>query len=490
MRKDIKKLPSSPAKHEKISYSSFLPKVLFLLGFLFISFLAFYHLGQAPLENWDEAWYADVTRNMLQTNQYVVMYWNETLWLDKPPLYMWLSSLVSGVIGLSEFSVRVPSAISGIIVVMLVAWFSYRNYGIVPAFLAFITLALNNVFVWRMRSGNIDLLATLLIFLIFLAQVSKAKYKYLFIGALFACLYLTRASLVLYPLIIFVLYEVFFERKNFFKKYKEYLKMIGIAIIIPAVWLLFGTLQAGPQFFQFFVFKSDHGVASIDLHYFSWDYVLYLYYSLQRRFAWVLMIGVLFALRYIKDPKAFLMLLYGAALLVQLSFTERSNNWYLLPAMPFWSLLIAYGTYHILKLFKNNIFLAALIFIAAAFLGYRTFITSIIPTLDSTANISQRESSIALRNLTEEGDKVVRLDHLYPTTVYYSERKVFSSPPGEMGSGGWWISRPDLLNKIRRHKVKWLIGTTDDVMTFQNESPRIEFKIRKVNESESIMEVL
>ena len=490
MLKDTKKVSSSSSKNAKRHFIAFIPKILLFLGFLFISYLAFYHLGQAPLENWDEAWYADVTRNMLQTNQYVVMYWNETLWLDKPPLYMWLSSLVAGIIGLSEFSVRVPSAISGITVVMLVAWFSYRNYGIVPAFLAFITLALNNVFVWRMRSGNIDLVATLLIFLIFLAQVSKAKYKYLLIGILFACLYLTRASLVLYPLIIFVLCEVFFERKNFYKKDKEYLKMIGIAFLILAVWLILGTLQAGPQFFQFFIFKSDHGVASIGLHYLSWDYVMYLYYSLQRRFTWMLVIGVLFALRYIKDPKAFLLLLYGTALVVQLSFTERSNNWYLLPAMPFWSLLIAYGTYHVLKLFKNNIFLAALIFIATAFLGYRTFITSIIPTLDSTANISQRESSIALRNLTKEGDTVVRLDHLYPTTVYYSERKVFSSPPGEMGSGGWWVSRADLLKKIQAHKIRWFIGTNDDIMTFQNESPGVDFKIRKVNESESIMEVL
>jgi len=38
--------------------------------------------------------------------------------------------------------------------------------------------------------------------------------------------------------------------------------------------------------------------------------------------------------------------------------------------------------------------------------------------------------SIELNRLTKDGNVVVRLDHLYPTTVYYTDRRVLASPDG------------------------------------------------------------
>lgn len=473
-----------------IQYKPLLAKVLFVLALCVISYIALYQLGKAPMENWDEAWYADATRNMLQTKEFFVLYWNESLWLDKPPMYIWFSALISSVIGLSEFSLRLTSALSGIIVVMLTAWFAYRNYGLVPAFLAFVTLAFNNVFIWRMRSGNLDLLATVLIFLVFLVQVSKWKYKYPVLGLLFACIYLTKASLVILPLAIFVLHELLFERKAIGKQYKEYLKLGLIGISLPAIWLVFGSLQIGSTFASYYLFRSDQGVASISLYKFNVDYIMYTYYALQRRFAFVMIIGILFAIRYIKDPKVFLMLLYGCALIVQLSFTERSNNWYLLPAMPFWSLLIAYGTYHMLKLFKNNIVIASLLVVITTVLAYRTYTINILPILDSAANISQMESSKTLRDLSKEGETVVRLDHLYPTTVYYSERRVISSPEGSSDTRGYWIARTELEKRLQRKTLKWIVGTHNDIESFQASVSEVKFKLRKINNEESILEVL
>ena len=498
MSEPIPKINKSPKKKDTSSavlllamkYRTIGAKVLFVLGLLGISFLAFYQLGRAPLENWDEAWYADVTRHMMQTKQFFVLYWNEALWLDKPPMYMWVSSLFSSIIGLSEFSVRLPSALSGIIVVMLASRFAYKNYGFVPAFLAFTTLALNNIFIWRMRSGNIDLLATLFIFLIFLVQVSKTKYKYVLLGLLFAGLFLTKASLVLFPFSIFILYEVLFERKQIRAHYKDYGKMIFLALLFPFLWLLIGSIQVGPQFYQYFLFKSDQGVATIEAKTFSMDYLSYMYYSLQRRFTFVLIIGVLFAIRYIKDSKAFLLLMYGGLLLLQLSFTERSNNWYLLPAMPFWSLLIAYGTYHILKIVRNNIFAVILIVAATAFLSYRTFVVSILPVLDSNPNIEQMQSSKALQLLTKEGDSIVRLDHLYPTTVYYSERKVLVSTADVTDTDAYWINRKDVVKKARQKKIRWMIGKASDIERMRITLSNVPVKVIEINKEESILEVL
>ncbi len=476
----------------KSKYFPLIIKFFFACAFLFSLYIAFYQLGKSPLENWDEAWYADATRHMLQTKEFFVLYWNNAVWFDKPPLYMWLSALVSSVIGLSELSVRVPSAIAGVAVLMLVLWFAYKNYGFVPAFLAFATLALNNLFVWRMRSGNIDILPTLLILLAFLVQVSKHKYKYIILGLLFGLLYLTRAQLVFFPILIFVLHELFYERKNILKNIPEYLKMFGAMIALPAIWLIGGSLKDGIEFANYFLFHADHGVATVSLQYANPDYFLYTYYSLQRRFVVILIIGVLFAIRYIKDPKAFLLLLYGGALLAQLSFTERSNNWYLVPATPFWSLLIAYGTYHALKLVKQkqiNLLVAIVLVAITAVLSYRTYTINIIPIIDTYANVNQTESAKKINQITSPGETVVRLDHLYPSAVYYTDRTILSSPDGTLSTEQFWITRAEILARVQQKKLKWIYGKTSDVTAFKATAPANTFKEIKVNDEETILQV-
>lgn len=465
-------------------------RMAFAVAGLFTLYLAFFHLGSSSFDNWDEAWYAEVTRNMLRMHEYFVMYWDQSIWLDKPPLYMWISALVSSVIGFSEFSMRVTSAISGVILILLVIWFSYKNYGIVPAFLAFVTLALNNVFVYRMRSANIDTLPALLIFLVFLFQQSKYKYKYLIIGLLFGLIFLARASLVLYPLLIFVITEILFERKNIIKNYKQYLLMMVLPVTMIGLWLLIGSMKSGASFYQFFLFNSDHGVSVVNLENFKTDYIMFAYYSLQRRFFFVLLLGVIFAIRFIKDKKTFMLLLYSLLLIVQLSFTSRSNNWYLIPSMAFWSLLIAFGTYYILKLLRNNQVMSLLVVAAAAFLGYRTFTINILPILHTTGNESQRQSGIMLHKLTKSDDVVIRLDDLYPSTIYYSERKVYFSPEGSKDTGWVLMSRADVQKGVERKQIKWLVGKEGEVKSFASAVPKVKMEEIKVSGEETILHVL
>ena len=465
-------------------------RLLFVLAVFFVFYLAFYQLGKSPLENWDEAWYADVTRHMLETKEFFVLYWNNALWLDKPPFYMWLSALVSSVIGLSEFSVRVPSAISGVIVIMLVTCFSYKHYGFAPAVLAYITLALNNLFVWRMRSGNIDTLTSLLLFLVFFITVSKYKYKYPLLGVLFAAIFLTRASFVLFPLSIFILHELLYERKHLFKRYKEYIKMFLITGFIPAMWLLVGSIKIGPTFADYFLFSSDRGAASVALSKLNNNYVMHTYYALQRRFFFVFAAGVFFALRYIKDGKVFLMLCFGLGLIAQLSFIERDNNWYLVPSMPFWSLLVAFGTYHLLKLFKHNRFVLIGVLGLSLIIGYRTYTINILPVIDTYANEKQMQSSKLINKLTKPTDIVIRLDHLYPTTVYYTDRKIIASPVDTQTTETYWINRMDLVKGIKQKQINWIVGKTSDVAAFKATAPDVMFKTITVNDDESILQVL
>lgn len=470
----------------KLNFSA----VFLLLLSLFATYIVFVNLGKPAFDNWDEAWSATATREMLRTKELIVLSWNKTMWLDKPPMYIWLSSLSSAIFGLSELSVRLPSAISGLVIIMSVLFYSYKKFGLIASVFAFSTIAFNNIFIWRLRSGNIDAFAALLIFISYFLITGSNKYRYPLLGIIFACLYLTKLSLVLFPLVIFLIYEILFKREEIKKNIFNYSKLFLIFLSISGAWLLLGYLKVGGNFLKYYLFYADQGLFSnikINL-----DYLSYTYYSLQRRFFWLLVLGSAFILRKGIKSKNFILFLFAFVFPVILSFSDKNNNWYLIPAMPFWAIIIAYGTQEFLKLFKNKTayFLATgALMLAGFYVSYKTFTTNIYPILNTTSAEKQAQSGKLLNKLSQKNEIIVRLDHLYPTTVYYTDRKVIASPP-ESDTKTYWISRIDLKKAIRLKKIIWITGTTKDVEEFikNNESTRFE-KIT-VNNEEEILKAL
>ena len=145
----------------------------FVFVILLSGYICFYQLGKSPLENWDEAWYADMIRHMIRSHEFILTYWNKAVLLDKPPLQIWLSLPFVWFFGLNEFSVRIVSSIAGFLTILLVTKYSYKKWGLLPALFAFLTIALNNTFIWRVRSGNIDALVTFLILLTYFFIIGK-----------------------------------------------------------------------------------------------------------------------------------------------------------------------------------------------------------------------------------------------------------------------------------------------------------------------------
>src|SRR5262245_18117016 len=121
-------------------------------------FISFYKLGSSNLENWDEGFYAQVTKEMIQTKDLFVLHWNHEIYLDKPPLNFWLNSFFSLIFGQSEFSVRLTSALSGFAILLITAVYSYKKWGKLASIFTFFTLACNDLFFWRARTGNLDTL--------------------------------------------------------------------------------------------------------------------------------------------------------------------------------------------------------------------------------------------------------------------------------------------------------------------------------------------
>jgi len=463
-------------------------KVIFIFLIFFAYFILFYNLGKAPLDNWDESWYGEVVKQIFKTKDPLVLYWNGEYFFDKPPLYIWFSTLSSLFFGFSEFSLRFISALSGLFIIILVLWNSYRKWGFVPSLLAFVTLTFNNIFIWRARSGNVDLLAALFILLSYFLILSKNKNRFILLGIVFALTYLTKESLVVFPLAIFIIHEFLFARKTIKKNLLNYIKLFSVFILIPSFWLFLGFLRLGNNFI-ILAFHSNQRVGSVSISQFHLDYFWYTYYSLQRRYFYAFLIGIFFCIRKI-TPTAFLLFTYSLGLLIPLSFAERNNNWYLVPSMPFWSLTIAYGVYKILNFSTITKYLSIPLTVLVIILSYKTFTVNISPILNTFSSFHQKESGEYLRQLSKEDDVIVRLDHLYPATVFYADRKVLSSP-ADSNTDRFFLSRHDLINGIRKRKFRWLVGDIKEVDKFLAEYENVNIEIEKlvVNQTEAILTI-
>ncbi len=457
--------------------------------FLLAAYIAFYKLGSGALENWDEAWYADVVRQMLRSGEYFVMYWNREIFLDKPPLYMWLTVPFVKILGMKEIAFRLVSAITGFITIILITISAYNMYGLIPALIAFGTLTLNNTYIWRVRSGNLDSLLTFLFVLAYFFMIKKSKYRYPILGIIFGLIYLEKLTIVLLPLGVFILLELIYENWRIILRIPYYIILAALFVSLGGFWLKTGTQKAGGEFYDYYIHYADQGVSKVSLSNLKINYVSYMYYSLQRRFFWLVLIGGVIAVFKLKDKKYLAQLIFAFALVAQLSLTSRDNNWYLLPAMPFWSLLAALATYYIFKLFRNNTVIVAMFCLVSLYFSYKTFTVNIRAIINTSGPEKLKQSGLIINKMSNYNDVVVRLDQLYPSSIFYTDRKILSSPDW-VSTGGLFISRDGAKKEALTKQIKWIFGTNGDVEQFLKGQDIKIYKVIKPNNEETILEVL
>ncbi len=118
-------------------------------------------LGHKPLTDWDEAIYAEVAREMLTSGNWLVPHWNLQPWFEKPPLLMWVTASFYKLFGVSEFTARAASALSGIAIVALLHGWLARNGGLIASWISSIVLLSTFGFLHAARVGETDVLLSL-----------------------------------------------------------------------------------------------------------------------------------------------------------------------------------------------------------------------------------------------------------------------------------------------------------------------------------------
>lgn len=126
--------------------------LLALCGFLY-----FWRLGLTPLDDFDEAYYAEGAREMTERDDYGTPYYNGEPFLLKPILIYWLIAAAFQLFGVTEFAARSVSAFFATAVVLAVYWFGRRAINARSGFIAGISLALCYMWVDTGREAMIEM---------------------------------------------------------------------------------------------------------------------------------------------------------------------------------------------------------------------------------------------------------------------------------------------------------------------------------------------
>ena len=142
-----------------------------LLGLLFL--LVFLKLGSHHLHWWDESIFAVNSIEMMESKSWWAPLFNGDFdpFNTKPPLVNWFQILSMKSFGISEFSIRFPSAIAAALTVLVVFRFLKRNFNALLAWSTALFLITSQGFIGyhAARTGDSDSMLTLFLCLSFLS---------------------------------------------------------------------------------------------------------------------------------------------------------------------------------------------------------------------------------------------------------------------------------------------------------------------------------
>jgi len=163
---------------------------------LAVSLLLFLPKLGMPLLDPDEGLYAEIAREMVTRGDWVIPHVNGLPYLEKPPLYFWLTASTFWLFGPSEWATRLWSAISALGTVLLTWRIGRRLYGARAGLLAGVAIATvvgNALYVRRASTDQLFVFCLTLAMYGFLRDAERpdrgrARFLLVYVGAAFAVL--------------------------------------------------------------------------------------------------------------------------------------------------------------------------------------------------------------------------------------------------------------------------------------------------------------
>ncbi len=314
----------------------------------------FFHLGSLPLIGADEPRYARIAQEMLQDHRWITPTLEFKPWLEKPPLYYWITLPFYALFGTTETTARLGPAILAVVCALSVYWLGTKLWSRHAGFMAAAILltALGYAGFARGASTDMPMTACLTIALVLLAAAAVEKHfgafrvlpAYLFLGL--AVLAKGPVALILVAGIL-LLFWLFDERGGSFRRWHVMSgTLLAAAVSLPWYWLAYR--QNGFAFIATFFINHNLARYVSDIHHHTEPFYYYIPIILGLFFpwsAWLLLLvpaSIRAAVRSWRswDPANLFMLCWIIFPLAFFSLSESKLSGYVLPTLPPLALLL------------------------------------------------------------------------------------------------------------------------------------------------------
>ncbi|MGH9365208.1 MAG: ArnT family glycosyltransferase [Thermoanaerobaculia bacterium] len=321
---------------------------------LLLSVLFFSSLHVGGLGGYDDAFYASEGKHMLRSHDWLTVRYNGHRNCQYPPLFIWLEAFSMRLFGISDFAAKLPSAVCGLGVVLLVFGITRRlTRSFWMPIVAMWVMALSYDFLKLATHAMTDVPFTLFFTLavFFFVSARERPGRLFWSGVSVAAGLLTRSILGFLPLGIFAAFLLIARPVA-----PRFLAWFGVCVLIalgiPASWYLLGPgrpcLTEHVTFLQHLAVLHDGGLGRLasNIRQLLGAMLVYATGLLGRYLPWwpFMVAGLLAqsrAMRRARDPLATLLVLWVGSVFGLMSFSEARFFRYLLPAFPAFAILTA-----------------------------------------------------------------------------------------------------------------------------------------------------
>lgn len=314
--------------------------------------LAFLKLDAATLFDVDEAVFAQATKEMVTSGDWITPTYNGVNRFDKPVFLYWFMALSYGVFGINEFGARFPSALAGLLLIVTVFSFTMRAAGSTRALHASVAGAISLYFTVYARAAVTDMTLTLFIclslFSFYRWNEEPEKRIYLYCLYLFSALaFLTKGLIgILFPFGIAMVFLAATDGRRASLKFLD-LKGVLLFLLVSAPWYITQLVINGPEFIDLFLFKHHLARFVMPISGQGQPFYYFIPVLLVALFPWVayLPAGIESALTA-RDRLGLFSLIWFAFIVIFFSLSTTKLPNYVLPALPAAVLLISAGMVH------------------------------------------------------------------------------------------------------------------------------------------------
>ena len=444
--------------------------IIFIAGFIMRLYMA--HIDPF-LHEWDERFHAAVAKNLMRypfkpmlTAHPVVPYESNLwccnhIWLHKQPLFMWQMAASMKLFGVSEFTMRLPSAIMGALMILLIyriALLATANKA--TAILAGLLLCCSH-YQLELISGRFGMDHNDMAFGFYVLASAWAYFEYLdkakwswavWVGVFAGCAILNKwlTGLIIYaPWGMKLVYDLF-EKKNF-RQVAHFLLSLVVCVAIFLPWQLY-VFHAFPVEARYeLLYNSKHISEAVEGHTGSIFFYLRKFHEYFGHVVWCFVfLGafLLWAGKQYRKKYAFALSALVLIIFCFFSFVVKSKLIsYFFLAVPFCILFIAVALYQIIEPYKSKKIIA--VFITGLFVYY-TF--NPVEIFKSRADDAQRAARIyntevykhLEAQLPANVNVVINVNEFeHPDVMFYNQR---------LTAYHWWFSEED-INRLAQQKV-------------------------------------